>query len=90
VLLLDGIFLLRPELNDLWDFRVFVEVKADEALRRAVIRDEDLFGSMDEALRRYRNRYRPAQRLYFDEVDPRALADVVFENTDFSSPTFSA
>jgi uridine kinase len=70
VLLLDGVFLLRRELVDLWDFRVVVEVHADEALRRALARDEDLFGSPDEALRRYRNRYVPGQRLYLDEVDP--------------------
>jgi uridine kinase len=86
VLLFDGIFLLRPELNDLWDFRVFVEVHAEEALRRALVRDEDVFGSPDEALRRYRNRYVPGQRLYLDEVDPTAIADVVFVNTDVASP----
>jgi uridine kinase len=87
VLLLDGVFLLRPELNDQWDFRVVVEVQTDEALRRALVRDEDLFGSPDEALRRYRNRYVPGQRLYLDEADPVSLADVVIENTDVSSPT---
>jgi uridine kinase len=65
---------------------VVVEVHADEALRRALVRDEDLFGSPDEALRRYRNRYVPGQRLYLDEVDPVSLADVVIENTDVSSP----
>jgi uridine kinase len=86
VLLLDGVFLLRPELNDLWDFRVVVEVDVDEGIRRALVRDEDLFGSPDEALRRYRNRYVPGQRLYLDEVDPVSLADVVVENTDVSSP----
>jgi uridine kinase len=87
VLLLDGVFLLRSELNDLWDFRVVVEVDADEALRRALLRDEDLFGSPDEALRRYRNRYVPGQQRYFGEVDPVALADVVFESTDVASPS---
>jgi uridine kinase len=90
VLLLDGVFLLRPELNDLWDVRVYVEIEPEEALRRALVRDEDLFGSPDEALRRYRNRYAPAQRLYLDEVDPAALADVVVENTDLSTPALRA
>jgi uridine kinase len=90
VLLFDGVFLFRRELNDLWDFRVFVDVDEDEALRRAVLRDEDLFGSPDEALRRYRNRYVPGQRLYLAEVDPRAVADVVFENTDVSAPSVRA
>jgi uridine kinase len=90
VLLVDGVFLLRPELNDLWDFRVVVEVEIDEGLRRALVRDEDLFGSPDEALRRYRNRYVPGQRLYLGEVDPVSLADVVIENTDLSSPALRA
>jgi uridine kinase len=54
------------------------------------VRDEDLFGSPDEALRRYRNRYVPGQRLYLDEVDPRALADVVLEKTDVASPSLRA
>jgi uridine kinase len=89
VLLFDGVFLFRPELNDLWDFRVFVEFDAEEALRRAVVRDEELFGSPDEALRRYRNRYVPGQRLYLDEVDPAAVADVIFENTDVLAPGLS-
>jgi uridine kinase len=86
VLLFDGVFLLRPELDDLWDFRLLVEVDADEALRRAVLRDEDVFGSADEALRRYRDRYVPGQRLYSDEADPAARADVVVENTDPGRP----
>ena len=55
-----------------------------------MIRDEDLFGSPDEALRRYRNRYVPGQRLYADEVDPAAIADVVFENTNAAAPTLRA
>jgi uridine kinase len=65
---------------------VLVEVDADEALRRAVLRDEDVFASADEALRRYRDRYVPGQRLYFDEADPAARADVVVENTDPRRP----
>jgi uridine kinase len=63
VLLVDGIFLMRPELNDLWDFRVFVQVSFDEALRRAVLRDAHLLGSPSDVLRRYRRRYVPGQRL---------------------------
>lgn len=86
VLLVDGVFLLRPELAGLWDFRILVEVEPAEALRRAVLRDEDLFGSPDEALRRYRSRYVPGQQLYRAEVDPGALADVVFENSDVAAP----
>src|SRR5215217_2889328 len=43
--LLDGIFLLRPELLDAWDFRVFVTVVSQEIIRRARILDTELYGS---------------------------------------------
>jgi uridine kinase len=77
----DGVFLLRPELRDLWDFSVLVEVGFDELLRRGVERD-------GEAMRhRYLVRYLPAQRRYFDEVEPARLADAVLENTDPEAPS---
>lgn len=44
VLVFDGVFLLRPELNDAWDFRVFLAADFDVTLRRAVQRDQALFG----------------------------------------------
>jgi uridine kinase len=59
----------------------------EEALRRAVRRDAELWGSEAAARRRYRTRYVPGQQLYLDEVDPRRLADVVFENTKPESPS---
>jgi uridine kinase len=39
ILLFDGVFLLRPELNDSWDFRIFLSVDLGEILRRAEHRD---------------------------------------------------
>ena len=81
LVLADGIFLLRPELRDLWDFTVFVEVGFDELLRRGVARD-------GEATRgRYLRRYLPAQRRYLDEFEPHLRADVVLENTVTEDPT---
>jgi uridine kinase len=81
VLLVDGIFLLRRELNDLWDFRIFVQVEPEEALRRGVARD----GADREHL--YRTRYLPAQRLYLASVRPQLLADVVVDNNDPARPS---
>jgi uridine kinase len=42
ILLFDGVFLLRPELVDAWDFRVFITVASEEIIRRARIRDAEL------------------------------------------------
>jgi uridine kinase len=76
----DGIFLFRPELNDLWDFRIFVHVEPEEALRRGVARD----GPEKEPL--YRRRYVSAQHAYLASVRPMELADFVFDNGDPSRP----
>jgi uridine kinase len=73
-LVADGVFLQRPELDDLWDLRIWVDVSFEESLRRAVIRDAHY---MDDVRGRYEGRYHPGQRIYLDEVDPRARADIV-------------
>lgn len=86
VLLLDGVFLLRPELNDQWDFRIFVSASFEETLRRAITRDEALFGSSGEARARYERRYIPGQRLYLETVMPERLADAVVVNDDPALP----
>lgn len=84
--LVDGIFLMRPELNDLWDFRVFVDVSIEESIRRGAGRDAEHLGSAEAAERLYRRRYAPAQRRYLAELRPQRLADVVVDNSVPESP----
>ncbi len=86
VLLFDGVFLLRPELEDCWDFRIFLDVDFEEAVRRAAMRDQPLFGSESATLGRYWNRYVPGQRIYLESAQPRERADVVIENTELARP----
>lgn len=86
VLLFDGVFLLRPELNALWDYRIFVQVDFEVALQRAMIRDQELFGSSEAVRARYLQRYIPGQQLYFQAVNPQELADVIVENNDSVQP----
>jgi uridine kinase len=80
LVLVDGIFLLRPELDDLWSLRIFVAVGEEEMLRRGIERD----GADLERL--YRVRYLPGQRLYAERVGPRERAEVVVENDDPARP----
>jgi uridine kinase len=88
ILLLDGVFLLRPELDDCWDFRVFVDVDFAETLRRACERGSERVGTAaaDAVRHRYQVRYIPGQQIYLASVRPRERADVVVENGDPAEP----
>jgi uridine kinase len=70
VLLFDGIFLLRPELREHWDFIVFIEASFDVTLARAIKRDLGLFG----ALKRYADGLNygiPGPKIYLEECRPK-------------------
>lgn len=82
--LVDGVFLLRPELTDLWDLSIFVNCERDEILRRATTRDAGRLGA--GVIERYRRRYLPAQDAYRRLARPLEAADVVIDNTDPASP----
>lgn len=85
VLLVDSVFGMRPEYDDCWDLRIWVDVPADVALRRGIARDAAMDGP-EEAERLHRDRYRAAEATYVAEVDPRGRADVVVDNTDVARP----
>jgi uridine kinase len=87
VLLFDGVFLLRPELINRWDYRLFVSVTMEKALERALQRDLPLFGSVEAIRARYQQRYFPAQRLYYQVARPEKQADVIVDNNDPAHPT---
>jgi uridine kinase len=89
VLLFDGVFLFRPELDDCWDFRIFVQVSFEEALRRGAARDAPRFGSVEAARDRYERRYLPGERIYLESVKPTARADLILDNEDLANPRLS-
>jgi uridine kinase len=90
VLLFDGVFLLRPELIDRWELRIFVSAAFEETLDRARIRDLALNGSVAEVERRFRERYRPSQQRYFDTDRPTDHADIVVYNDEPRQPAWAA
>jgi uridine kinase len=88
-LVCDGVFVQRPELADLWDVAVFVDVDLEVAARRGAERNVVWVDSLDETHERYRVRYLPAQRRYLDEHRPRERADFVLDNTALKAPTLT-
>jgi uridine kinase len=86
VVLVDGVFLYRPELDDCWDYRIFLEVDPIVALECGLQRDAGWMGSREEARRRYETRYMPGERMYLDAVRPWAVADTIVVNDTPASP----
>ena len=82
VLLFDGVFLFRPELEACWDLRIWVEVTFEVMLDRVVRRDGDLFGGEAATRERYEQRYIPGQRLYLKQCRPREQAHLIVDNND--------
>lgn len=85
ILIVDSVFAFRPELNDNWDLRIWVDIDAELSVRRGTQRDAPRDGAETaEAL--HRDRYGGAEAIYITEVDPLALADIVIDNSDFDEP----
>ncbi len=84
----DGIFLLRPELRDLWDFSLFVTATLEIRLRRALIRDVPRLDSTSVVEQRYLVRYEPGQQLHRADADPERFADIVIDDGDPARPLF--
>ena len=92
VLLCDGVFLQRPELEGCWDVRIWVDAGFEVTVARAVSRDAARGGAgYDIAARRarYERRYVPGQRIYLERCRPRERADVIVDNTDVSAPSLT-
>ncbi|MEW6405144.1 MAG: hypothetical protein AB1649_25395 [Chloroflexota bacterium] len=86
IVLIDGKFMNRDELCTYWDLSVFLEVAFDTIIERALIRDLELFGTREEVLSRYVNRYIPSEQLYMEKCNPAERASIVIDNDDYRNP----
>lgn len=82
VLVLDGVFVLRPELRGAWDWSVRLEVPPRVAFARLALRH----GGDPDPDAPANARLRDAHRRYEREADPRAAASAVVENSDAAHP----
>ena len=84
ILLFEGLFLFRREVNAYWDYRVLLDIDAETALSRALVRDT--VDPPDVTRRKYAARYEPAWQMYAAEENPEAKADVVIDNRRVDNP----
>jgi uridine kinase len=83
-LIVDGIFLHRPELRDRWDLSIFLHVDFAISMPRNAVRDGtpealDLASPSSQ-------RYVGGQRRYLAECTPAQQADIVIDYNDLRAP----
>ncbi len=86
IILCDGVFLMRPELFDFWNIRIFVDITLETAMQRAVEREIRDLGSYEKVRQIYEKRYFAGQRIYFDRCHPLQRVDLIIDNNDFRNP----
>jgi phosphoglycolate phosphatase-like HAD superfamily hydrolase/uridine kinase len=84
IVLLEGVFLFRAELADYLDYKIFIDISFEESRRRAEIRDVPIYGA--GMLKRYEEKYWPAQRKYLAEYPPEQIADLIIDNNNWEYP----
>jgi len=82
VLLVDGIFLQRPELAGCFEFVVWLEAPFEVTYARLAARD----GSPSDPGHPANRRYLEGQRRYLRECSPQECAHVVVDVTDVTAP----
>ena len=79
VIVLEGIFLLKPALRAYYDLSVWIDCTFATALERAVARAQE---GLPPAVttHAYETIYFPAQRIHLDRDDPRRAATLIVDN----------
>lgn len=88
IIVVEGTFLFRPELNAYWDVRIALNAPQDVARQRGMGRDRTLLGEDVEAL--YRQRYDGAYALYVAQsANAIANADWSLDMTCLEAPVLT-
>ncbi|MFT4228663.1 MAG: uridine kinase [Microbacterium sp.] len=82
VLIVDGIFLHRPELCGLWHWSLWLDVPFDVAYARMALRD----GCDPDPLAASNRRYYEGQQRYLRDARPAAGACAIVDNSDLAHP----
>jgi len=85
VVLVEGSFLLVPDLAERWNLAVLVVADPGRVLERGLVRDADL-GTPDQVRELYLRRYLAAEALHQERDDPWSRADVVVDMSDPGAP----
>jgi uridine kinase len=83
VILLEGIFLFKPEYRNNFDLTIWVDCSFETALKRGVTRCQEGLPP-EETIRAFETIYFPAQQVHLARDNPREAADIVLTNDSCS------
>jgi uridine kinase len=86
VVLVDGIFLLHPQLNDAWDYLIWLDIDWDTMVERAAERDTTWVGSREAVIARYRSFWIPTHQRYEEHSAPTQYVHCIIDNRDPAKP----
>ncbi len=82
-LIVDGLFVHRPELRGLWHWSIWLDAPAALSFARMAERD----GTDPDPAAETNLRYRDGWEIYLRDHEPRAAASVLIDNSDPQAPT---
>lgn len=78
IVIVEGVFLQRPELEGQFDLTVYIDVPEEIRLQR-VLRRDGYIGDAKAIEEKYERRYFPAERFYVEKCRPEECADFVVD-----------
>jgi len=87
IVIIDGIFLLRPEFRQYWDYMIWLQIDWETMIERAASRDVAWVGSAEVVIHRYRTFWIPTHTLYETKDHPTFASNVMVDNSDPETPT---
>ncbi|MEQ6357498.1 kinase [Lysinibacillus sp. M3] len=79
ILMIEGVFLLRHEWKNFYDYRLFLDIPRTVREERVLQRDTYL-GDFQERLNKYQRRYWSAEEYYLEKENPLAAADKICDS----------
>lgn len=76
IVIIEGIFLQREELENLFNHMIFIDVPEEIRLKRVLERD-GYIGDKEQIAEKYNSRYFPAERYYCENCSPARKASLV-------------
>jgi uridine kinase len=80
-ILVEGIFLLKKDLQAFFDYKVWIDCSFETGIQRALQRNQEGL-SPEQLIYDYQTYYYPAQEFHFKKDRPKAVANYIINNND--------